>query len=115
MHLVARPESVEGPEAQHGREAEVRDALSGLPRRERACVVLRFYDELSVAEVGATLGIADGTVKRYLSMAMRHLETTLGPVAPGRTVEPVIVRDDPTRVPAELVLPEPGLVREGVS
>lgn len=97
MHLVARPESVDGPEAQHGRETEVRDALAGLPRRQRACVVLRFYDELSIAEVGATLGIAEGTVKRYLSMAMQHLEVALGPVAPGRTVEPVLVRDDLVR------------------
>lgn len=94
LHLVASPESVDGPEVGQADAAEVRDALAGLPRQQRACVVLRFYDELSIAEVATSLGIADGTVKRYLSMAMDHLERALGPVEPGRTAEPVLVREE---------------------
>ena len=82
------------PRDRQAEAAEVRDALAGLPRRQRACVVLRFYDELSIAEVAASLGIAEGTVKRYMSMAMDHLERALGPVEPGRTAEPVLVREE---------------------
>lgn len=96
VHLLARPDAVEGPEATAGAGVEVRDALAGLPRRQRACVVLRFYDELSIAEVAAELGIAEGSVKRYLSMAMRQLETALGPVAPARTAERVLAPADQT-------------------
>lgn len=94
LHLVASPESVDGPEAGQADAAEVRDALAGLPRRQRACVVLRFYDELSVVEISASLGVAEGTVKRYLSMAMDHLERALGPVEAGRAVEPVLVKEE---------------------
>lgn len=94
LHLVASPESVDGPETGQAEAAEVRDALAGLPRRQRACVVLRYYDELSIAEVATSLGIAEGTVKRYVSMAMDHLERALGPVEPGRTAEPVLVREE---------------------
>lgn len=94
LHLLATPESVEGPCDRQADAAEVRDALAGLPRRQRACVVLRFYDELSIAEIATSLGIADGTVKRYLSMAMEHLEHALGPVEPGTTVETVLVKEE---------------------
>jgi len=94
LHLVAGPESVDGPEESQAEAAEVRDALAALPRRERACVVLRFYDELSIAEIAAALGIAEGTVKRYLSMAMDRLEHALGPMGPGSTVEPVLVKEE---------------------
>lgn len=45
-------------------------ALRGLSPRQRACVVLRFYEDLPLAGVAAALGLSEGTVKRYLSEAM---------------------------------------------
>jgi RNA polymerase sigma-70 factor (sigma-E family) len=45
-------------------------ALRGLSPRQRACVVLRFYEDLPVAEIAAALGLSPGAVKRYLSDAM---------------------------------------------
>ena len=48
---------------------DVRRALSELSPRERTCIVLRFYDDLTVPQIAARLGLADGTVKRYLSDA----------------------------------------------
>ena len=52
-------------------------ALRSLSPRQRACVVLRYYEDLPVAEVAATLGVAEGTVKGYLSEAMSHVAVRL--------------------------------------
>jgi RNA polymerase sigma factor (sigma-70 family) len=57
---------------------DVRSALRELSPRERACVVLRFYDDLTVAQIASHLGLADGTVKRYLSDASAKLAGLLG-------------------------------------
>lgn len=81
---------------------DLRAALTVLSPQERACVVLRFYEDLTVPAVAARLGLADGTVKRYLSTAVHKLEQRLGPVD-AASVETVPVRlaqtdqPDPTR------------------
>lgn len=59
---------------------DVRAALGALPRRERACVVLRYYDDLPLADIADTLGVSVGAVKRYLSTGTRRLEGLLGPL-----------------------------------
>lgn len=48
-------------------------AILSLPPRERACVVLRYLDDRPVAGVASELGLAVGTVKRYLSDAVAKL------------------------------------------
>ena len=61
-------------------------ALARLSARERACVVLRHLEDLSVAETAERLGVSQGAVKKYTSTAMARLEGTLGPVsAPSET------------------------------
>jgi len=57
---------------------DVRAALAALPPQERACVVLRFYDDLTVPQISAQLSLAEGTVKRYLSDASGRLASMLG-------------------------------------
>lgn len=61
-------------------QVDVRAALGTLPRRERACVVLRYYDDLPLADIAEALGVSVGAVKRYLSTGTRRLESLLGPV-----------------------------------
>jgi len=51
----------------------VEQLLSTLAPQERAVVVLKYVDDLTVAQIGATLKLADGTVKRYLSNAASKL------------------------------------------
>ena len=46
--------------------ADVRAALALLPPRQRAVIVLRYYEDLSEADIAATLGISRGTVKLSL-------------------------------------------------
>lgn len=48
-------------------------ALAGLSVQERTAVVLRYLDDLKVQDVAAQMGLADGTVKRYLSNALAKL------------------------------------------
>jgi len=52
-------------------------ALRSLSPRQRACVVLRYYEDLPVAKVAAALGVSEGTVKRYLSEAISHMAVQL--------------------------------------
>ena len=72
--------SVDGAIGMGDRDAvlDVRAALATLPARERACAVLRFYDDLTVPQIATQLGLADGTVKRYLADASARLAEVLG-------------------------------------
>jgi RNA polymerase sigma-70 factor (sigma-E family) len=54
-------------------------ALARLPLRKRACVLLRYYADLSEAETAAVLGISIGTVKSQTSKALSQLATLLEP------------------------------------
>jgi RNA polymerase sigma factor (sigma-70 family) len=60
---------------------DARAALLTLPRRQRTCVVLRFYDDLTVPEIANQLGLSGGAVKRYLSDGIHHLNALLGTTA----------------------------------
>jgi RNA polymerase sigma-70 factor (sigma-E family) len=51
--------------------------LAKLTPRERACLVLRYYDDLTVAAIAETLGISAGTVKRYLSDGLAKMAIAL--------------------------------------
>jgi RNA polymerase sigma-70 factor (sigma-E family) len=48
-------------------------ALARLPRRQRAAVVLRYYEDLSEADTAAVLGCSVGTVKSATSRALARL------------------------------------------
>lgn len=52
---------------------ELLAALSRLPARKRACVLLRHYVDLSEAEVAELLGISVGTVKSQTARALQQL------------------------------------------
>jgi RNA polymerase sigma factor (sigma-70 family) len=51
--------------------------LQKLSPRERACVVLRYYDDLKVDDVASALGISPGAVKRYLSDGLAKMAVAL--------------------------------------
>lgn len=51
--------------------------LAELPPRQRACVVMRYFEDLSVAETAALLGCTEGTVKSQTSRALFSLRSML--------------------------------------
>ena len=51
-------------------------ALATLPPRQRSCVVLRYYADLSVEETAAVLEITTGTVKSQTSRALASLQSS---------------------------------------
>jgi len=61
-------------ELEHDR---VMAALRRLPRRQREVLVLRYYADLSEAQIAETIGISRGAVKSHASRGMSALRTAL--------------------------------------
>jgi RNA polymerase sigma-70 factor (sigma-E family) len=64
---------VEDPAGQVVERLFLMTALAELPARQRACVVLRFYDDLSVEAVAEALGCRTGTVKSQTARGLDAL------------------------------------------
>jgi RNA polymerase sigma-70 factor (sigma-E family) len=70
------------PSAEHGALALVErsaviDALRTLPARQREALVLRFYADMSEAQIAATMAISRGAVKSHTARAMQALRAVL--------------------------------------
>jgi RNA polymerase sigma-70 factor (ECF subfamily) len=77
--VVAADDSFDPSEqAQRAEQAQkVREAIGALPARQRATLVLAYYQQLSYREVAATLGCSTGTVKTQMYRALRTLAERL--------------------------------------
>jgi len=58
-------------------ESEMMTALRSLPRRQREVLVLRYYADLDVAEIAATLRIGASTVRSTMSRGLASLARAL--------------------------------------
>ena len=70
------------PSAEHGAMAllersAVIAALRALPERQREALVLRYYADLSEADIAAAMGISRGAVKSHTSRGMAALRAAL--------------------------------------
>ncbi|WP_062377132.1 RNA polymerase sigma factor [Demequina pelophila] len=68
-------------DAHAGESAEVAKALATLTDRQRACIVLRYFEDLSTDETADRLRISAGAVKRYVHDAVARLREELGAFA----------------------------------
>ncbi|MGI4828460.1 MAG: sigma-70 family RNA polymerase sigma factor [Janthinobacterium lividum] len=63
-------------------EGEMRDQLTAvietLPERERLVLTLYYYEELTMKEIGLTLGVVESRVSQIHASAVRRLRKTLG-------------------------------------
>jgi RNA polymerase sigma-70 factor (sigma-E family) len=73
----AKREWVGGPEEQSVNRQAVRAALIRLPPRQRAAVVLRYYEDLAEADIATAMGTSVGTTKSHLSRGLATLRALL--------------------------------------
>jgi RNA polymerase sigma factor (sigma-70 family) len=57
--------------------SDIEAALSLLPLRQRAVIVLRYYEDLSESEIAGVLGWPVGTVKSTTSRALDELRSSM--------------------------------------
>jgi RNA polymerase sigma-70 factor (sigma-E family) len=69
--------------AAHAERAALLAELGTLARRQRAVLVLRYYEGLSDTEIAEVLGCAPGTVRGYASRALAALRVQITEQAPG--------------------------------
>ena len=83
---LARRATIEYPDLQAAAETEAlqRESYSeliravwSLPNRQRECIALRYFLDLTESEIAQTLGISTGSVKTHLHRAMKKLERGL--------------------------------------
>lgn len=61
---------------------DIMAALRRLPKRQRAVIVLRYFEDRPDNEIAAILGVAQGTVRSQTHKALASLRTTLAEAGP---------------------------------
>ncbi|MGC4176087.1 RNA polymerase sigma factor [Demequina sp.] len=90
---AAPMEAVHGPDAVVEPDPALAAALAQLAPRVRACVVLRYLSDQSIAQISDALGIAEGTVKRNVYDGVRALAAALGTDADEEDLADVVVKE----------------------
>ncbi len=72
-YLPETPAPLDAPDDGQGQ--ALWDFVQTLPKKQRAAIVLRYYEELSEAETAAVLGVSIGTVKSQTSRALATMRS----------------------------------------
>jgi len=76
------------PSTAHDDRDEMWQQLAGLPRQQRAVLVLRYYEDLPDAQIAEILGCRPATVRAYASRALAALRIELTATRTGATAVP---------------------------
>ncbi|MBN1172344.1 MAG: SigE family RNA polymerase sigma factor [Micromonosporaceae bacterium] len=76
--VIEVPDSADLSRADSEVRLDLATALAKLPKRQRAAVVLRYLEDLPIAEVAVLLNVAEGTVKSQAFRAVNALRAALG-------------------------------------
>lgn len=79
-HLVGIADHEDSQETAITDQLDIAVALDTLTPRQRACVVARYFEDLTVPQIANALDCAEGTVKRHLFDAHAALQDRLGPL-----------------------------------
>ena len=67
---------VSDPAVRHAERDAMRARIAVLPRKQRAALVLRYYEDCTDAEIATVLDCTEGTVRSHISRALRTLRST---------------------------------------
>ena len=73
----ALPETAQLDVLPSGIEEDLWRALGALPRKQRAVLVLRYYEDLTDAEIADVLGVSRGTVRSHASLGLAKLRSAV--------------------------------------
>lgn len=81
-YLAAQPPPPQAPSAEHGAldllaQSSMLDALRALPERQREALILRYYLDLSEAEIADSMGVSRGAVKSHTARGIAALRQSL--------------------------------------
>ena len=77
VHLQATPDVEESRAFETESRIDLHEEMQKLSPRERACIVLRYYEDLKVDDIASTLELSSGAVKRYLSDGLAKMALAL--------------------------------------
>lgn len=76
--VVERPAERAAPDGQPELRATLLDALRRIPPRDRAILVLRYWEDQSVGTVAELIGVSEATVKTQSARGLARLRALLG-------------------------------------
>lgn len=76
LALTDRPEETTDPMARYDTRDAMIDGISRLPRKQRAAIVLRYYENCADDEIAEMLGCSVSTVRSHISRAVSTLRVS---------------------------------------
>jgi RNA polymerase sigma factor FliA len=113
LPAVLVPAEPERPDMQYERDevkARVRNAIATLPVREQRVIALYYYNEVTMKDIGAELGVNESRVSQLHARAIRRLREALGaeitPVAASAALREAIAAFEARPKMAKASMPE---------
>jgi RNA polymerase sigma factor FliA len=113
LPAVLVPAEPERPDMQYERDevkARVRNAIATLPVREQRVIALYYYNEVTMKDIGAELGVNESRVSQLHARAIRRLRDALGaeitPVAASAALREAIAAFEAKPKMAKASMPE---------